>query len=244
MLSTYSGPTPAHSRIGPYLLVGRFVKQQTKVCLDLAKSGPVRYVCRVSRTTFTTPEGRVTRDRILDAAMGAFAARGYRGASIDTIAAEVGVSRQGVLHHFRSKTELLVAVLERRDAEDSVRANEAFARHGGSLIDSLRGANDFFAERRGLAQLYTILSAESVDPEHPAHTYFVDRYRAVRAQFAEWIAIEQAEGRVTTALGPESLASVAIAVLDGLQLQDQLEPGVVDVEATLVELVQLFTQPT
>src|SRR5262245_24195084 len=124
----------------------------------MVESGPLGYGWRVTRTTFTTPEGKVTRDRILDAAVRAFAARGYRGASIDTIAAEVGVSRQGVLHHFRSKTELLVAVLERRDEEDSERANEVFARHGGSVIDSLRGLNDFLAQRRGLAQLYTILS--------------------------------------------------------------------------------------
>ena len=96
----------------------------------------------MSKTTYTTPEGRVTRDAILDAAIRAFAARGYRGASIDSIAAEVGVSRQGVLHHFPSKVKLLVAVLQRRDEEDTTVATEMMERHAVDadtvLVDLLR----------------------------------------------------------------------------------------------------------
>jgi len=37
-------------------------------------------------TTYTTPEGRHTRDAIIDAATKAFAVRGYRSTSIDSIA--------------------------------------------------------------------------------------------------------------------------------------------------------------
>jgi AcrR family transcriptional regulator len=190
-------------------------------------------------TTYTTPTGRATRDAILDAAIQAFAARGYRGASIDSIAAEVGVSRQGVLHHFPSKVKLLVAVLERRDQEDFELAREQFERHGGSLVDML-GAGSRRADRRGLAQLYTILSAESVDPGHPAHDYFVNRYRTVRATFEEWIAGEQAKGTVSDAISPERAASLVVAVLDGLQLQEQLDPDAVDVDGTLSRLLALL----
>ena len=49
----------------------------------------------MTRTTYTTPDGRATRDAIIETAMALFAVRGYRGTSIDAIAAEVGVSRQG-----------------------------------------------------------------------------------------------------------------------------------------------------
>lgn len=192
--------------------------------------------------TFTTPEGRATRDAILDAAVKAFAARGYRGASIDSIAAEVGVSRQGVLHHFPSKVKLLIAVLERRDQQDMEHAEQLQESERISLIDAVRATQSYRAERRGLAQLYTILSAESVDPSHPAHEYFVDRYRYIRGLFTELIAGAQAEGRVTDSLAPDVLAAALVAVLDGLQLQDQIDHEALDAEQVFSDLLDFFVR--
>ncbi len=48
------------------------------------------------------------RDRILDAALATFAARGVGASSIQDVAAAAGMSKQALLHHFRSK-ELLRA---------------------------------------------------------------------------------------------------------------------------------------
>lgn len=191
----------------------------------------------MTRTTYTTPEGRVTRDAILDAAIRAFAARGYRGASIDSIAAEVGVSRQGVLHHFPSKVKLLVAVLQRRDEEDAKVAAEMFERHG-SLVDAFDAWRQYRADRLGLAQLYTVLSAESVDPQHPAHDYFVERYRTLRTRLVADITDLQAEGRLTHGLSSETLASLFIAIMDGLQLQQQLDGDSLDADTVLVDLLR------
>jgi AcrR family transcriptional regulator len=191
----------------------------------------------MTRTTYTTPEGRVTRDAILDAAIRAFAARGYRGASIDSIAAEVGVSRQGVLHHFPSKVKLLVAVLQRRDEEDAKVAAEMFERHG-SLVDAFDAWRQYRADRLGLAQLYTVLSAESVDPQHPAHDYFVERYRTLRTRLVADITDLQADGRLTHALSPETLAGLFIAIMDGLQLQQQLDGDSLDADTVLVDLLR------
>ena len=56
-------------------------------------------------------------------------ANGYRGASLDAVAAAVGISRQGVLHYFPSKTHLLLGVLELRD-EDTT---DESTRTGGGL---------------------------------------------------------------------------------------------------------------
>jgi AcrR family transcriptional regulator len=192
--------------------------------------------------TYSTAEGRATRDAILDAAVKAFAARGYRGASIDQIAAEVGVSRQGVLHHFPSKVKLLIAVLDRRDEQDIEHHERMQESEGITLTNAVRATQDYRAERRGLAQLYTILSAESVDPAHPAHEYFVDRYRRIRTMFTEYITGAQAEGRVTRDLAPETLAVALIALLDGLQLQDQIEHEAFDAEQVLSDLLDFFVR--
>jgi len=52
-------------------------------------------------------------DRILDAALEAFADYGFRGATIDQIAARAGMSKPNLLYYFRRKRDLYVAVLER-----------------------------------------------------------------------------------------------------------------------------------
>ncbi len=53
-----------------------------------------------------------TRQRILDAALDLFGARGVEAVSLDEIAREVGVRKQTVLYWFPSKDELIDAVLE------------------------------------------------------------------------------------------------------------------------------------
>lgn len=52
-------------------------------------------------------------ERILDAALEVFASHGYRGSTIDQIAARCGLSKPNLLYYFRSKEEIYRAVLER-----------------------------------------------------------------------------------------------------------------------------------
>jgi hypothetical protein len=96
------------------------------------------------------------------------------------------------------------------------------------------------ATRPGLGRLYTVLSAESIEPGHPAHAYFVERYRRVRELFITWMRAEQASGRIASALPPESLAASLVALLDGLQLQALLEPGSVNPEQALDDLLAVL----
>lgn len=56
---------------------------------------------------------RKTRDRSLQAAQALFAERGYRGASLRDIARRIGIKAPSLLHHFSSKEQLYIAVLDR-----------------------------------------------------------------------------------------------------------------------------------
>ena len=56
--------------------------------------------------------GRSTRERILDASTDLFGAKGVDAVSLDEIAREVGVRKQTVLYWFKSKDDLVEAVLE------------------------------------------------------------------------------------------------------------------------------------
>jgi AcrR family transcriptional regulator len=57
----------------------------------------------------TTAQGEATRLRILDAAGSAFGAVGYADATLEDIAATVGITKGAVLRHFGSKEQLFVA---------------------------------------------------------------------------------------------------------------------------------------
>ena len=56
---------------------------------------------------------RNTREKLLEQAEILFSEKGFYGTSIHDVAAEVSVSKQGLLHHFPSKEKLYAAVMER-----------------------------------------------------------------------------------------------------------------------------------
>lgn len=60
-----------------------------------------------------------TRQQILDAAQAAVLAKGFSGTSIDELIAAVGISKSGFFYHFRDKTQLAKALLERYVEEDN-----------------------------------------------------------------------------------------------------------------------------
>ncbi|MCU1346933.1 MAG: putative TetR family transcriptional regulator [Acidimicrobiia bacterium] len=58
-----------------------------------------------------------TRERILDGALRAYAGRGFEATSLDSLAGDVGVTKQTILYWFASKDALLEALIERSALE-------------------------------------------------------------------------------------------------------------------------------
>jgi AcrR family transcriptional regulator len=189
-----------------------------------------------TRPRSTTPEGREQRERILRAALGLFTAHGFRGASLDAVAAEVGISRQGVLHYFPSKTHLLLGVLDLRDETSLARAEERTT----TFADGLIGVVADNQREPDLVRLFTVLAAESVAPEHPGHERFQERYRAVRAALTHGIHEAQEAGEIDRSVDPVHLATLLTAVMDGLQLQFLLDPESVDMVEPVTALLELL----
>jgi AcrR family transcriptional regulator len=189
-----------------------------------------------------TAHGRTQRERVLRAAMDIFSTQGYRGTSLDAVADAVGMSRQGLLHYFPSKVQLLLGVLELRHAENAEWMRSMFA-GSGSLAEALIALVRHNQDRPEMVRLFTVLAAESVNADHPGHERFVDRYRYVRSDMSEQIASQQADGTMSAAIPPERLATLLIAVMDGLQIQHLLEPDAVDMVAPISDLLALLTPP-
>jgi AcrR family transcriptional regulator len=53
-----------------------------------------------------------TRTKIMEAAIKLFSSTGYNKASVDEICAEAGISKGAFYHHFKSKQELFLALLD------------------------------------------------------------------------------------------------------------------------------------
>jgi AcrR family transcriptional regulator len=181
-------------------------------------------------------KGRERREAILAAANDLFAAQGFRGASLAAIAARVGLSEAGVLHHFPSKEHLLLELLDLRHERDAERIERMLAEHPG-LLDTLLALCRDNERSPGLVRLFTILAAESVDPDHPAHDWTLERYAGLRAGLADRLRAEQAAGRVRAELDPHVVAAQILAMFDGLQLQWLLAPDEVDMPAVFADFL-------
>ncbi|HWG74560.1 MAG TPA: helix-turn-helix domain-containing protein [Acidimicrobiales bacterium] len=80
-----------------------------------------------------------TGRRVVDAAMVAFAHRGYEATSLDALAVELGVRKQTILYHFSSKDALLDAVIDEAGRSLVNTLEDALASPGPGLarVDSV-----------------------------------------------------------------------------------------------------------
>jgi AcrR family transcriptional regulator len=185
-----------------------------------------------ARVTNPRPATAEKRQRILEAAMSIFATRGYNNGSLVEIGEAAGVSHTGVMHHFGSKDQLLIAMLEYRDDSDVAELEGKHIPDGAALFEHLVRTVRLNTERPGVVQLYTVLSADSVTDGHPAQEYFRARFVGLRDMVKgalRDVAPTASDTRIDVA------ASTIIATMDGLQVQWLLDPEAVD----MAEAVQL-----
>ncbi|WP_439590821.1 TetR/AcrR family transcriptional regulator [Microbacterium sp.] len=181
------------------------------------------------------------RTAILDAALEVFSESGYRSGSLRDVAARVGMSEAGLLHHFPNKSALLQAVLDHRDdlsrdvvdftledGVESLRQLVMLARHNASVP--------------GVVELYTTLSAEATSPAHPAHEYFKARYVFVRDSIKDAFDRIAAAGRLQSGIDTYRASVATVALMDGLQVQWLLDPASTDMAVALEEFFRGFVQ--
>jgi AcrR family transcriptional regulator len=119
-----------------------------------------------------------TRERLLDAAARTFSTDGIQGATTRQIAREAGVNEVTLFRHFKSKEQLLGAVLERGLASEIALMNEHsswkenlrqsmenYARHYYSHLEKKQGfARAFIAEGQVLPKAMQTMVANVVRP--------------------------------------------------------------------------------
>lgn len=167
---------------------------------------------------------RASREKIIQAAIEFFARQGFRGAKMADIARAAGLTEPGLLHHFPSKTHLLMGVLEERDRIDKERSRAILQQEGSHFLDAITELVEHNETVPGLVQLFTILVAESISPEHPARKFFIQRYQHTRTDMILTLAQAQQAGEIRADIPAETLTVLVFAMMDGLQVQWLLEP--------------------
>ncbi|MEE4544435.1 TetR/AcrR family transcriptional regulator [Streptomyces sp. V4-01] len=187
----------------------------------------------------TRGERGARRVEIVQAATEVIAERGYRGATLAAVAERVGLTQQGLMHHFPTKEALLVAVLEARDQWDMASA----ALHGRAWpLEVVADLVEYNATRPGIVQAFTVLAGDSVTEGHPAQEFFRGRYAHVREGGAQALRAEYGD-RLPGGLSPERAATLLAAVVDGLQVQWLLDPEAVDMPAAFRDFLALLAPP-
>lgn len=156
------------------------------------------------------------RAEIVASATVVFGTHGYRGGSLRQIAKQLDLSLTTVMHHFPTKVSLLAAVLEQEDAADTDFTARA-ARDG--FIPSVLAIVERNLARRELVRMFSIVSAEATHPEHEAHAWLLERYRAVTETYAAAIADDRARGRLEADDDPRALADLVISGWEGIQIR-------------------------
>jgi AcrR family transcriptional regulator len=181
--------------------------------------------------------GRTTRDQILDAALACFAHDGYSGTSLNDIAAEVGIRRPSLLHHFASKETLYGEVFERLLSDWFARLADAVASTatGWPKVEQvLRAGFGYFADNPSYV---TLMRREAIDGGSHLGIDLAAVLRPMFDQAADYLRSEMAAGTFRPQ-NPEQLLLTGYGALlsyfsdapflEGLLDEDPLAPAALE----------------
>lgn len=166
------------------------------------------------------------RREIVQAALDLFTKRGARGTSIADVAERVGISAPAVLHHFGTKDDLLMAVVQERDKRVAVEFTELLSEGGLAGLGRLVDMGEVLAQERGLMAAYVVFLAENLHEGDVAHRYFVDRTYVTTDFLAGLIRDGQKSGEIRSDVDPGTKAGEITAFLHGAAMQWSIDPSV------------------
>ena len=158
------------------------------------------------------------RDELVRKALQVFYRDGFHATGMDRLVVETGVSKTSMYKHFRTKEELILAVLRLRDENFRnwfVRRIEELAyTPADQLLAAFDALGEWFREDNFRGCMFIKAGAEYQDPDHPIHVqagehkrllleYFTDLCRKAGAQDPDKLACQLLllkEGAIVTAV--------------------------------------------
>ena len=143
--------------------------------------------------------------------------------TVDQLCAAAGVSKGAFYGHFQSKQDFLLALLE----QDSADLDEAMERMEGSETNAVRRLRGFartmLSRDRGRAQVRADLWSE-MPSQAAVRALLATKVAARRGRLRAWVEEGVRAGELTDTPA-NALASLLLAIGDGLSLHAGLDPG-------------------
>jgi AcrR family transcriptional regulator len=174
----------------------------------------------------TRPTRDDTRDKLFEAAARMFEEQGIGGASIEAIAAAAGFTRGAFYSNFKSKDELIIAMLEDH-VEQSIRRNlDLLDRHKklADFIDALKNMDRSRQDPLGrspLLHMEMILFVARAEKRRPD---LAKRLRARRKLITDIVETTLKNSGRNGALNPTWTGAIVLALEDGFRLHRLIDP--------------------
>jgi AcrR family transcriptional regulator len=174
----------------------------------------------------TRPTRNDTRDKLFEAAARMFEEQGIGGVSIEAIAAAAGFTRGAFYSNFKSKDELIIAMIEDHVAQSIRRNLDLLSRHKNlaDFIDTLktmdRSRQDPLA-RSPLLHMEMILFVARAEKRRPE---LAQRLRARRKLIADIVETTSKNSGKNPTPNPAWTGAIVLALEDGFRLHRLIDP--------------------
>jgi AcrR family transcriptional regulator len=174
----------------------------------------------------TRPTRDDTREKLFEAAARVFEEQGIGGASIEAIAAAADLTRGAFYSNFKSKDELIIAMLEDH-VEQSIRRNlDLLARHKSlsDFIDALKTMDRSRQDPLGrspLLHMEMILYVARAEKRRPD---LAKRLRARRKLITDIVETTSKNSGQNVSLNPTWTGAILLALEDGFRLHRLIDP--------------------
>ena len=174
----------------------------------------------------TRPTRDDTREKLFEAAARVFEDQGIGGASIEAIAAAAGFTRGAFYSNFKSKDELIIAMLEDHVEQSILRIRDLLERHKNlaDFIEALKTMGRSQQDPLGrspLLHMEMILFVARAERRRPE---LAKRLRARRKLITDILETTAKNSGPNTILNPTWAGSVVLALEDGFRLHRLIDP--------------------
>jgi AcrR family transcriptional regulator len=189
----------------------------------------------------TRPTRDDTREKLFEAAARVFEDQGIGGASIEAIAAAAGFTRGAFYSNFKSKDELIIAMLEDHVAQSIRRNLDLLDRHKNlaDFIDALktidRSHHDPLA-RSPLLHMEMILFVARAEKRRPD---LAKRLRARRKLIVDIVEATSKNNGKNASPNPTWIGAIVLALEDGFRLHRLIDPETTPADSFLRAITDL-----
>jgi AcrR family transcriptional regulator len=180
--------------------------------------------------------GDERRQAMIAAALELVGERGPNAVTLGDVGQRVGTSHAAVLYHFRSRRDLLLAVLEERDHRARTLLDRCFSDGGLGALRRLADLGHGIQREPNFTKLAHVLQAESLEDDRVGR-YFRARYQYIRGGLARAIRTGQQRGEIREGFDVDARAAEITAFMFGIAQQHFMDPDSLDVVAVYADFV-------